>query len=485
MPAGLASQPMLRRFAGPWSLWGLAISVVITSEFSGWNTGLLEGGFGGMLVATILMSVLYLAMSLSLAELAASMPHTGAAYSYVRIAFGPLAGCAAGLAQILEYTLAGAAVVVGLGSYVRLLALQLGLDIPDVAWWVILYVLFIALNIHSVVTLFRIAIVLAVVALLALAFFWVTALPAFDLSLALDIVPAAGGSTWLPNGLIGVAWAIPFAIWFYLSVEAVALASEETEEPARSVPRGLFWGIVTLIVAAITTLVINSGLPPGAAAIGEAEEPLLLALSQILGEGKRPILLAVIGIAGQAASFHAMIYAYGRSIYAMGRAGYLPAVLATVHKTRRTPHVALIVGGVIGFLVALLGKFAPQEVRLDALLIAMAVLAAVFAYILQMLAFLKLRRAYPNMARPYRSPFGATGAMTALVIAVAALIFMAFETTLLPGFYGSAAAIAAGLIYFVLFARHRLYRSPEEAAAVRIAETGADTTSAEGGRTDG
>ena len=58
--------------------------------------------------------------------------------------------------------------------------------------------------------------------------------------------------------------------------------------------------LVTLIVAAITTLVINSGLPPGAAAIGEAEEPLLLALSQILGDphGRHQAHAEMIAVGG-------------------------------------------------------------------------------------------------------------------------------------------------------------------------------------------
>ncbi|BBK42947.1 amino acid ABC transporter permease [Allostella vacuolata] len=467
---GPVGGPGLRRYAGPWSLWGLAVSVVITGEFAGWNTGLLEGGFGGMLVATLLMSVMYVAISLSLAELSAAMPHSGAAYAFTRIAFGPTLGCAAGIAQVVEFTLAAAAVAVGLGGYVRTLALQAGLDLPNVVWWAVLYAVFIGLNVHGVVTLFRLAIGLAVVALLALVGFWVRAVPHFDLALALDILPAAGGSTWLPNGLVGIAWAVPFAVWFYLSIEAVALAAEETRDPARAIPRGFAWGIATLVAAALPTFILNSGVPPGATIIGQADEPLLVALAALQGDRPRPILLAIIGIAGQAASFHAMIYAYGRSIHALARAGYLPDALARLHPTRRTPHVALIAGGVLGFAVAVAGDLLPEALGLEALLIAMAVLAAVVSYILQMLAFLQLRRAQPDMARPYRSPFGATGAMTALVIALAAVVLMLFDSRLLPGFAGCAAVAGAGLAYYAFHARHRLRHSPEEDAALALGE---------------
>ncbi len=465
-PEALAAQAPLRRFAGAWSLWALGVSVVITGEFSGWNTGLTTGGFGGLLIATIVITVMYLALAFSLAEMSAAMPHAGAAYSYARTALGPFAGCAAGLAQIISYVMAGAAVVVTFGAYLQsFLTAHADLSLPEPVWWAALYVLFGGLNVHGAATTFRVAIVLSVIALAALVGFWVIALPAFDLDLALNVPVAAGGTIYLPNGLTGIALAIPYAIWFYLAIESVPLAAEEARRPEYGVPRGLAWGIVTLVVAALVTFVLNSGVPPGAAKIGASPEPLLAGFTGVLGDGASPALLAAIGVAGQAASFHATIYAYGRSIFAMGRSGYLPTSLAVVLPGRGTPHYALIAGSVVGFLVALAGKLIPEEVGLGTVLISMSVFAAIISYILQMLSFASLRRRHPDMARPYMSPFGATGAVTALVISGAALIFMILDTSLRPGLLGCLVVMAAGLLYFVLYARHRLIRSPEEAVA--------------------
>lgn len=466
-PAALASQAPLRRFAGPWSLWALGVSVVISGEFSGWNTGLTVGGFGGLLIATIVISVMYLALAFSLAEMSAAMPHAGAAYSFARTALGPIGGCAAGLAQIISYVMAGAAVVVTLGAYLEsLLSAHSTLSLPEPVWWALLYILFVGLNMHGAATTFRVAIVLSIAALSALAGFWVIALPAFDLDLALNVPVTAGGTIYLPHGLTGIAWAIPYAIWFYLAIESVPLAAEESARPAYGVPRGLGWGIVTLVVAALVTLVLNSGAPPGAAVIGASLEPLVAGYTGILGEGKRPALLAAIGIAGQAASFHATIYAFGRAIFAMARSGYLPTALALTLPGRATPHYALIAGSVIGYLVALAGSLIPEEIGLGAALISMSAFAAVISYILQMLAFARLRRRNPDLPRPYVSPLGATGAVTALVIAIAALLFMFLDPTLRAGMFGCAAILAAGLAYFLLFARHRLIRSPEETFAL-------------------
>jgi len=466
-PDALAAQAPLRRYAGPWSLWALGVSVVISGEFSGWNTGLITGGFGGLLIATVVVTVMYLALSFSLAEMSAAMPHAGASYSFARTGLGPIAGCVAGLAQIVSYVMGAAVVVVTLGDYLQsLVSAHSSLSLPAPVWWAALYVLFIGLNMHGAATTFRVAIALSFVALAALVGFWVVALPAFDLSLALNVPASPGGTAYLPHGLAGIAWAIPFAIWFYLAIESVPLAAEEAKQPAHGVPRGLAWGIATLIVAAFFTLVLNSGVPPGAAEIGASSEPLLAGIVGVRGEHARPAVLAVIGVAGQAASFHAMIYAYGRSVFALARSGYLPTTLARTQPGRATPHHALIAGGLVGFVMALAGKLLPEQIGLGAVLISMSAFAALISYILQMLAFARLRRHNPDLPRPYVSPLGATGAVTALVIAVAALAFMLMDPALRAGMIGCAVILAAGLAYFLLFARHQLIRSPEEAFAL-------------------
>ena len=49
----------LRRHAGVWGLWALGVGAVISGEFYGWNFGLGTGGFGGLLIAGILMAIMY------------------------------------------------------------------------------------------------------------------------------------------------------------------------------------------------------------------------------------------------------------------------------------------------------------------------------------------------------------------------------------------------------------------------------------------
>lgn len=49
-------------------LWGLGIAAVISGDFSGWNFGLLEAGWGGMFIATIIITIMYFGMVLALVK---------------------------------------------------------------------------------------------------------------------------------------------------------------------------------------------------------------------------------------------------------------------------------------------------------------------------------------------------------------------------------------------------------------------------------
>ena len=74
----------LKRYAKVWSLWALGVGAVISGHFSGWNLGLLSGGWGGMLIAGLIIMVMYLGLTFSLAEMSPALPHTGGAYSFAR-----------------------------------------------------------------------------------------------------------------------------------------------------------------------------------------------------------------------------------------------------------------------------------------------------------------------------------------------------------------------------------------------------------------
>lgn len=465
----------LKRYARVWHLWALGVGAVISGDFFGWNFGLGSGGFGGLLLANIVITVMYLGLCFSIAEMTAALPHTGGAYSFARSSMGPVGGYITGLAENMEYILTPAVIVVGIGGYLGAI-----FGTPDSfapLWWLVAYALFVGLNIAGVEISFRFSVFITLMALAILIVFFIGAIPHFSFSNLFNIPPQANGSVWFPKGWSGILGALPFAIWFYLAIEELPLAAEESHTPVKDLPRGIVWGIGTLILAAFLTLFLNTGIAPGAAALSGSNEPLFEGFKTIFGAGMGARILALIAVAGLVASFHTIIFAYGRQIYSLSRAGYFPRVFSITHGTRKTPHIALITGAVLGYCVALVIHYMGSDSPVGAVLLNMAVFGAVISYGLQMTSYILLRIRLPNIARPYVSPFGMAGAVSALFIAAVTLVALfVVDPVYQKVVIGAAIWYALGLLYFLAYGRKQLVLAPEEEFALKaqgVVESGA------------
>jgi ethanolamine permease len=458
----------LRRHAGVWSLWALGVAAVISGDFFGWNFGLAYG-FGGLLVATVVITVMYFGLCFSIAEMSPALPHTGGAYSFARSAMGPWGGFATGVAETIEYVVTPAVIVVGIGAYMNSITDDLlSFTLSQPVWWLIFYVIFVGLNFLGVETSFRFTVFICVLSLAILGVFFIGALTKLDFTRwAID----TNAGRWFIDGVPGVFYALPFAIWFYLAIEELPLAAEESADPRHDIPRGTIWGLCTLIVTGFLVLFLNSGIAPGAKAIGESSEPLLDGLKTIFGSGTSASLLGLVAVAGLVASFHTIIFAYGRNIFSLSRAGYYPHPLSLTHGRRQTPHVALILGAVLGWIAAYI-IYKNSSTQVGASLLYMAVFGAVISYFMQCVSFILLRRRMPQVERPYRSPVGEGGAAVAAVIALCSLGAILYNSDYRPGVYGVAVVYLVALAYFAAAGRHRLVFSPEEEFAMTLGEHG-------------
>jgi len=433
-------------------LAGLGVAYVISGDFAGWNFGLGEGGWGGLLVATVLMGIMYLFMVFGLAELSSTISTTGGGYAFARRAMGPWGGFITGTAILVEYAIAPAAIANFIGAYVDSL---IGLD----GWYVFLffYLVFVGIHLWGVGEALKLMFVITAIASLALVVFVIAAIPKFDPA-NLNNIPvdtsAAGASAFLPFGVIGIWAALPYAIWFFLAVEGVPLAAEESKDPARDMPKGIIGAMLTLLLFAAAILVVAPG-AAGSDYLQESGNPLVEALeapSAYDGETLVTQFINIVGLLGLIASFFSIIYAYSRQTFALSRAGYLPKVLSITGK-RKTPTLALIVPGIIGFVMAVLNQ--------GDLLILVAVFGATISYIMMTASHIILRFKEPNLERPYRTPGGVVTTGIALVLAVAALVagFLVDTRVLIP----TAIVYAIAIAYFGLYSRHHIVATaPEE-----------------------
>src|SRR6476620_3965165 len=199
---GYYEKRKLRRHAAFWSLWALGVGAVISGDFYGWNLGLDAGGFGGLLIAGIVITVMYYGLCFSIAEMSPALPHTGGAYSFSRSAMGPWGGFITGLAENMEYVITPAVVVGAMGFLMQAIVVSL-FNVTGDPWWnsvyvwfIISYIVFVAINIRGIVATMRFTVAINTVALGILAFFFASVLFSgkLDLSLLTNIAPQAGES---------------------------------------------------------------------------------------------------------------------------------------------------------------------------------------------------------------------------------------------------------------------------------------------------
>ena len=86
----------------------------------------------------------------------------------------------------------------------------------------------------------------------------------------------------------------------------------------------------TLIVTGLLVLFLNTGVV-GAEATGSAGEPLLDGFRAIVGD-ELAAVLALFALIGLLASLQGIMFAYGRNMYSLSRAGYYPKFLSLTGK---------------------------------------------------------------------------------------------------------------------------------------------------------
>ncbi|MYM33614.1 ethanolamine permease [Duganella sp. FT50W] len=448
-PAAGAS-PALQKSLGTFQLWGIAVGLVISGEYFGWSYGWASAGTLGFIITALCVAVMYITFIFSFTELTTSIPHAGGPFAYSKRAFGPLGGYLAGAATLIEFVFAPPAIALAIGAYLNV---QFPTIDPKLAA-VGAYLVFMTLNIVGVQIAASFELLMALLAIFELLVFMGVVAPGFSMT---NFTKGgwAGHDSFSALAIPGMFAAIPFAIWFFLAIEGVAMAAEEAKEPSRSIPIAYITGIITLVLLAIGVMVFAGGAGDWTK-LANINDPLPQAMKLIVGEHSKWLhMLVWLGLFGLIASFHGIILGYSRQIYALAREAYLPRYLAAVHPRFKTPHRAIIAGGVVGIAAIYsdeLIKFGGQT--LTANIVTMSVFGAITMYILSMLSLFKLRRAEPAMARPFRAPFFPLFPAIALAGACVCMVTMIYYNPLIFGLF--AAFLAVGYGFFLATKSNRI-----------------------------
>ncbi|HEY3300259.1 MAG TPA: ethanolamine permease [Methylophilaceae bacterium] len=431
-----------------WHLWGLAVGLVISGEYFGWSYGWDKAGTLGFLVTSILIAVMYTTFIFSFTELTTSIPHAGGPFAYARRAYGPKMAFVAGFATLIEFVFAPPAIAMAIGAY-------LNVQFPGVdpkLFAIGAYVVFVALNIIGVHIAATFELFVTILAIVELLVFMGVVSPGFSMS---NFVANgwAGQSDFSMAAIPGIVAAIPFAIWFFLAIEGVAMAAEEAKDPTKTIPKAYIAGILTLVALAIGVMVFAGGAGDWKA-LSNINDPLPQAMKMIVGEHSGWLhMLVWIGLFGLIASFHGIILGYSRQIFALSRAGFMPKYFGAVNQKYKTPHRAIIAGAVVGVVAILSDDMQFNGMTLTANLITMSVFGAIVMYIVSMMSLFTLRKNEPNLVRPFKAVAYPLFPIVALVLAVISLVtIIYYNQQLTLVFFG---LMALGYAYFSMTQHHR------------------------------
>ncbi|HEY0273815.1 MAG TPA: ethanolamine permease [Chitinophaga sp.] len=438
----MAATVSLKKAITPLQLWAIAVGLVISGEYFGWNYGWGVAGTVGFLVSVLVITGMYGTFIFSFTELTTAIPQAGGPFTYAYRALGPWGALVAGYATLVEFLLATPAIAMALGTYVHFLCPAL--PVQGTAMGV--YLLLTGVNLLGIKESAVFTLVMTLLAVAELLLFMGMVAPAFHWS---NFTRDA-----LPRGWGGVFAALPFAVWLYVCIEGVAMVAEEVKRPARTIPLGYISGILTLMLLAFGVMILSGGATDWRR-LTNIDYPLPETIAQVLGRSSHfTRLFAGIGLFGLLASFNGIIISYSRQIFALARERYLPGFLAQVGPRRQTPYWALLCGAGIGIMALCLGKT-------DQLVI-LSVLGAVVMYVISMISLFVLRHTAPGLHRPYRAPGYPWVPALALLLSLLALVSIVYYNWQMGLLFLEGLALAAA--YFYLTGKHkRIYAALPEA----------------------
>ena len=392
-------------------------------------------GPGLALLLLVLTPVLWsVPVTLVMAELAAAMPDEGGYVAWTRRAFGPFWAFQVGWWSWLDS-------FVDVAVYPALFVEYMRFWWPDMTpmerW--LLALGFIAaltgLNLAGVRPTGRAAVVLAIGALLPI--------------IMLTFVAAAGARAmpWTPFAVegqtlgAGLGVGLAVVMWNYSGWDTPATVLGETRAPGRTFRAALFLALPVIGIAYV--LPVGAALASGKAELTQWTTGALPDIARSIGGVWLGHAVAAGAVVSAAGLFTSLLLTNSRLPYVLARAGTLPTWLGAVQPRFGTPWAAVIVSAAC---YAAFAVFSFKE------LIVLNVWLYSLALLIELGAFLKLRRSEPAMPRPWRVPGGPTGAV--LVVAFPALFALGAMAT--AGLLNTIAGVAAALtgpVAYRLFAR--------------------------------
>ncbi|WP_262852776.1 amino acid permease [Mumia quercus] len=379
--------------------------------------------------------------ALCYAEFASTVPVAGSAYTFSYATFGELVAWTIGWDLVLEFTVGAAALASGFSSYwnnlvdgtflelpehLRTAAGSGVVDIPAIAislivMWILINGIKFSSRINQVVVAIKIAVVLLVI-IAGVKYIdsqnWSPFVPP-------SASPESGEGGWLKvpliqtllglepavYGVAGVFAGAAIVFFAFIGFDVVATTAEETKDPQRNVPIGIFGSLAIVTVLYMAVSLVITGMQDFRDIDPMDGAPLATAFDAV-GVRWMGDVISVGACIGLVVVVMILMLGQTRVAFAMARDGLLPRWLAETHQKHRTPHRITYV---TGFAVAAISGFVDLSTLAD-----LVNIGTLFAFVLVSVGVVILRRTRPDLPRGFTVP----GATLVAVLAVIACVYL-------------------------------------------------------------
>jgi APA family basic amino acid/polyamine antiporter len=420
----------------------------------------------------ILVAIVCCFTGLCYAELASMIPIAGSAYTYAYATLGELVAWIIGWDLILEYAFSNMSVSVGFAAHVVDLLDWLGIHLSP-KWlspallpggeqaldgsfiyqpgWhfgfnipafliVILLTMVLVRGIRESARTNNIMVLVKIVAIIAF------------IGVGMHFIHPSNYVPFSPNGWSGVLAGGSIIFFTYIGFDSVSTASEECENPQRTVPIGIIATLIVCTILYIGVALVLTGIVPWKSIIGDSGAPVVNALKRLTlahaGTSEGTLLhytrlVVLLGaIIGMISSILVFQLGQARVWFAMSRDRLLPDMFSKVHPRFRTPATATWIAGI---LVAI-----PAGLFDVGTLAELSNIGTLFAFVLVSIGVLVLRKKQPERRRGFRVPWGPVFPVLSVIFCI--LLMAGLPARTWERFF---IWLFVGLIVYVFYSRKR------------------------------
>lgn len=369
-----------------------------------------------IIVATTISLLISIWPCLLYGEMGAALPFAGGTYNYAKYGANRILANIAGWNYIIAVIAICSGETLAFSNYFTILLEALGIDISFLDPRIIACILvlaFIVLNYKGIQIAGKWQNIFVF-------FFWgcsvlwfIYMFPQIHFSYFTDTsslsFPAFGDFMYI----LGLVW------WCYTGFETAVSMGGEVKFPQITLPRALKISVFLVFACNALFQWFLVGLVPS-----QFYPDLLVAVApyadglKMAGIVGAPIVILCIGIAfgGDLSTINPGIAAPSRYVYTMAQDKTLPKIFAKAHPKFDTPNTAIILVGIINFLL-----IATNSINYIA---SVSLFSLLVCYIIGCISYIGLKKKEPDMNRPYKAPAGVFGSVITIVIYAVLLLFV-------------------------------------------------------------